>query len=273
MMEAVSPEQEIWVLDRPNPAGRPVEGHYLDMHFQSFVGAAPIVMRHGLTLGEAALWYKDLRKLSSCKLHVVGMNGYKMSEGPGFGWPDRSWVNPSPNIPRLSAARTYAGTVLIEGTQLSEGRGTTIPLEIFGAPKLNVTAILKDMKTNAPEVFKGCVVRPAYYEPTFHKFKGELCAAVQIHVDGSFYRHEDFKPYRFVTLFFKSVRRIHADFPIWRDPPYEYEKEKMPIDILSGNSKLREWVDQSAPKVSEWMDSLKGDETRWLAERKPFLMY
>lgn len=272
MMEELRPDQEIWVLDRPNPAGRPVEGHSLDMNFASFVGAAPIVMRHGLTLGEAALWYKDLKKLK-CTLEVVAMKGYRPEEAPLHGWVNRSWVNPSPNMPRLSTARCYAGTVLLEGTLLSEGRGTTIPLEIFGAPGLKVEMILKDMHALAPEWFRGCKVRSAFFEPTFHKFKGELCAALQIHVDGDFYDPDAFKPYRLINLFLKSVRRVHPDFKIFRDPPYEYETVKMPIDILSGHNRLREWVENPQANVFAWHESLLRDEDRWRVERKPFLLY
>ena len=132
--------------------------------------------------------------------------------------------------------------MLIEGSNISEGRGTTVPLEIFGAPKFDIPRIIKDMHEMAPEWLEGCVIRPAYFEPTFHKFKGELVSAIQVHVDGSFYNPQTFKPYRLVNLFFKAVHRVHPDFEIWRKPPYEYEEKLMPIDILSGHSLLREWV-------------------------------
>lgn len=273
MMEALhGTSQEIWVLDRPNPAGREIEGHKLDMAYESFVGAAPVPMRHGLTLGEAALWYRDFKRLK-VNLTVVGMNGYDPKGGPRYGWPDVSWVNPSPNMPRLSTVRVYPGSVLIEGTNLSEGRGTTRPLEIFGAPKIDIERIVREMHEMAPAWIEGCILRPAFYEPTFHKFKGELVSALQVHVDGPFYNPSKFKPYRLVNLFFKAVHRTSSDFSLWRQPPYEYETKRLPIDILSGHDKLRGWVEDSKPRVQEWDDSLAADENAWLTERKPYLMY
>lgn len=269
MMDACGDAQEIWVLDRPNPAGRAIEGHKLDMSYESFVGAAPVPMRHGLTLGEAAMWYKDYKKLK-VDLTVVSMLEYDMVKTP---WPNMPWVNPSPNIPRVSCTKIYPGTVLIEGSNLSEGRGTTIPLEIFGAPKLDTLKIIKDMQTIAPGWLKGCILRPAFYEPTFHKFKGELVNAVQVHVDGPLEGSVDFRPYRLVNLYFKSVQRVHPAADIWRKPPYEYETVKMPIDILSGHDQLRKWVAEPQPLIEEWDRSLARDEAAWTQERANFLLY
>ncbi len=273
MMDAVqNTHQEIWVLDRPNPAGREIEGHILDMKFESFVGAAPVPMRHGLTLGEAALWYRDHKKMK-INLEIVAMKGYRPKDVPHYGWPNVSWVNPSPNIPRVSCTRIYPGTVLIEGSNVSEGRGTTVPLEVFGAPKFDIAKILKEMETLAPQWMKGCILRPAYYEPTFHKFKGELVSALQVHVDGPFYNPQLFRPYRLVNLFFKCAQRIHPDFSVWRNPPYEYEEKLMPIDILSGHSGLREWVADKNPAIKEWDESLLKDEKSWAEESSEFLLY
>jgi len=274
IMEALNnSQQELWILDRPNPAGREVEGHTLDMKFQSFVGAAPVPMRHGLTLGEAALWYRDHKKLK-LNLNVVAMNGYQPGDAPGFGWPtELSWVNPSPNMPRLSTARAYCGTVLFEGCNLSEGRGTTIPLEIFGAPKFNIPKIMADMKAMAPKWLEGCRLRAGFYEPTFHKFKGELVSAMQIHVDGPYYNPHIFKPYRLCTLFLKAAQRVHPEFDLWRKPPYEYEEKLLPIDILSGHDGLRKWVADSKPATDEWHESLVADEKAWEKERQDYLLY
>lgn len=273
MMDALADsQQEIWVLDRPNPAGREVEGHLLHPDFQSFVGAAAVPMRHGLTLGEAALWYRDHKKLK-VNLNVVGMNGYTPSEGPGYGWPAMSWVSPSPNMSRLSCARMYAGTVLLEGTNLSEGRGTTTPLEIFGAPGLDIPRTIEEMKRLAPQWLSGCVLRAGFYEPTFHKFKGQLVSALQVHIDFPNYRPENFHPYRLVTLFLKASQRVRPSLELWKPPPYEYETKKMPIDILAGSTGLRDWVKDSSPRIEEWDDSLKADEAAWEAERKEFLLY
>jgi uncharacterized protein YbbC (DUF1343 family) len=269
MMDAMQahPEKEIWVLDRPNPAGRPVEGHILDMNFETFVGAAPVPMRHGLTLGEAALWYKEKKKLK-IGLTVVGMKDYQP------GWPSElCWVNPSPNMPRLSCARQYAGSVLIEGTNLSEGRGTTLPLEIVGMPKMNAEKVVSLMGKLAPHWMNGCVVRTCYFEPTFHKFKSELCSGIQIHADGAVYDEAKFVPYRLYNLFLKAFHHTHPEFDLWRKPPYEYETIKMPIDILSGHSKLRAWVEDKEPRIEEWDASLKADEEAWIKERHPHLLY
>jgi uncharacterized protein YbbC (DUF1343 family) len=267
---AATTGQEIWVLDRPNPAGRPIEGHTLDMKYESFIGAAPVPMRHGLTLGEAALWYREHKGLK-VNLSVIAMKDYNINQQP---WPQSlSWVNPSPNMPRLSCARIYSGSVLFEGTNLSEGRGTTIPLEIFGAPKMNIARIMKDMKEMAPQWLKGCVLRAGFFEPTFHKFKGELVSALQVHVDGPYYDAALFKPYRLCTLFLKAAQRAHSDLDLWRKPPYEYEEKLLPIDILSGHDGLRKWVAEQAPNVGLWEESLAADEMAWAEERKPFLLY
>ena len=273
MMDAMNGTgREIWVLDRPNPAGRDIEGHILDMKYASFVGAAPVPMRHGLTLGEAALWYRAHKKMD-LKLNVVAMKGYHPKDVPRYGWPDLTWVNPSPNMPRVSCSRVYPGSVLFEGTNLSEGRGTTIPLEIFGAPKLDVPAIIKDMRAMAPKWVEGCLLRPGFFEPTFHKFKGELVAALQVHVDGPEYNPRLFRPYRLCNLFLKSVHRLHPEVSLWRTPPYEYEETLLPIDMLSGHDQLRGWVEAKDPLVDEWDKSLAKDEEAWDEERAEFLLY
>src|SRR6185436_6475507 len=181
----------VWVLDRPNPAGRPVEGTKLLAGWESFVGAGSIPMRHGLTLGELARWFvRELRL--DVKLEVIAMEGWQPEVAPGYGWPlgERAWVNPSPNAPSLGMARCYAGTVMLEGTTLSEGRGTTRPLELFGAPDLEPRALLAKMVSLAPRWLRGCRLRECWFEPTFHKHAGKLCAGIQIHVDDPAYEHE-----------------------------------------------------------------------------------
>lgn len=272
--ECARTRKEIWILDRPNPAGRPVEGQNLNMNFKSFVGAAPLPMRHGLTLGEAALWYRDKQKLDVV-VEVVAMKNYDPTKGPGFGWPetDLVWVNPSPNMPRLSTARQYAGTVLLEGTHLSEGRGTTRPLEIFGAVGIESEKVLERLRKKFPHWLEGCAVRPAFFEPTFHKFKGQLVSALQIHVDPAVYDHAHFRPFRLICAYLKCVHELYPDFDLWLKPPYEYEREKMPIDILSGDERLRAWVADKQADGGDWDKILRADETDWLAARKPFLLY
>ena len=187
--------KSVWVLDRPNPAGRPAEGLLLRPGWESFVGAGPMPMRHGLTLGEMGRWFVDHYGLD-VDYRVITMAGWRPAEAPGFGWPvsERSWVNPSPNAPTLTMARAYAGTVMLEGTTLSEGRGTTRPLELLGAPDIDARSILHKMHDMAPAWLEGCRLRECWFEPTFHKHVGALCHGIQIHPDGRDYDHFAFKP-------------------------------------------------------------------------------
>jgi uncharacterized protein YbbC (DUF1343 family) len=264
----------VWVLDRPNPAGRPVEGFRLRRGWESFVGAGPLPMRHGLTLGELANWFVKERKLNvECK--VVTMEGWQPALAPGFGWPlgDRAWVNPSPNAPNLSMARCYAGTVMLEGTTLSEGRGTTRPLELFGAPDLEPRVLLDKMESLAAHWMRGCRIRECWFEPTFHKHAGKLCAGLQIHVDCPGYDHGAFRPWRLLALAFKALRTLRPDYALWRDFPYEYERDRLAIDVINGSELLREWVDDPEATPAD-LDALAGkDEKAWLEEREPFLLY
>lgn len=263
-------DKQIWVLDRPNPAGRPIEGPLLNMNFASFVGAAPIPMRHGLTLGEAALWYKS-HKNYDLSLKVVEMTSYDPNKEA---WPvNRSWVNPSPNMPRLSCAKMYAGTVLLEGTLTSEGRGTTLPLEMFGAPGFDGEKILESMKTMAPQWLSGCLLRPCFFEPTFHKHQGQLCGGLQIHVDCPEYDELEFRPYRLIALYLKVIRKLYPNFELWRPPPYEYENKLEPIDILSGDESLRKWVDHPTLGAEDLERLLATDENVWQEQRQAFFLY
>jgi uncharacterized protein YbbC (DUF1343 family) len=262
----------VWVLDRPNPAGRPVEGLALRPGWESFVGAGPIPMRHGLTLGELGQWFVDHFKLD-VDYRVITMDGWKPDEGPGFGWPpDRVWINPSPNAANVNMARCYAGTVMLEGTTLSEGRGTTRPLELFGAPDIGPRRVLDEMQRLAPEWLEGCKLREVHFEPTFHKHVGQLCNGVMIHAEGKFYDYQAFRPWRLQSLAFKAIRRLYPDYELWRDFPYEYAFGKLPIDVINGSPLLREWVDGDATPSD--LDSLAvPDERDWEEQRKPFLLY
>jgi uncharacterized protein YbbC (DUF1343 family) len=275
MLEAAAEHgKEVWVLDRPNPAGRPVEGTTLVAGWESFVGAGPMPMRHGLTLGEMGLWFIDHFKLDVA-YRVIEMEGWKPAEGPGYGWPlgERSWINPSPNAPNVSMTRAYAGTVMLEGATLSEGRGTTRPLELFGAPDIDARAVIADMKAFAPQWLKGCVLRDMWFEPTFHKHVGKLCSGVQIHVDDPAYDHEAFQPWRVQALGFKAIRRLYPDYDLWRDFPYEYAFGKLPIDVINGGPSLREWVDNPASAPDDLDALATPDEQAWIEARKPFLLY
>jgi uncharacterized protein YbbC (DUF1343 family) len=266
--------KSVWVLDRPNPVGRPVEGLLLRPGWESFVGAGALPMRHGLTLGELAGWFvAEFRIDVECR--VVPMEGWRPTFGPGYGWPlgDHSWINPSPNAPNLSMARCYAGTVMLEGTTLSEGRGTTRPLEGFGAPDLDIPALLKEMWRLAPGWLAGCHLRPCWFEPTFHKHAGTLCAGVQIHVDDPGYEHEAFRPWRLQALAFKALRRLRPDYPLWRDFPYEYEEGRLPIDVINGGELLREWVDDPSAAPGDLNAMADEDEAAWRDRRREFLLY
>jgi uncharacterized protein YbbC (DUF1343 family) len=265
--------KEVWVLDRPNPAGRPVEGTRLISGWESFVGAAPLPMRHGLTLGELGAWFVAHFDLDVA-YRVVAMEGWQPDVTPGFGWPQsRIWINPSPNAPNVNMARCYAGTVMLEGTHLSEGRGTTRPLEIFGAPDLDARRILATMHALAPNWLKGCTLRDCWFEPTFHKHGGKPCNGVQIHAEGSSYVHHAFKPWRIQALAFKAIRALYPDYDLWRDFAYEYEHGKRVIDIINGGPILRAWVDNPELKPEDLETVTTPDEEGWTEERKEFLLY
>ncbi len=275
MLEECAPlGKSVWVLDRPNPAGRPIEGTILESGYESFVGHAAMPMRHGMTLGECAKWFVAHKKLD-IDLQVIEMKGYDPEVGPGFGWPlgELSWVNPSPNATTLSMARAYSGTVLIEGTHLSEGRGTTRPLEVLGAPQLKMNEILADMRSFAPQWLKGCDLRICHFEPTFQKHVGKTCNGFQIHVDHQAYDPEQFKPYRLVTLWLKAIRKIHPEYDIWRSFTYEYESARLAIDLISGGTFLREWVDSASSTPEQFDARLMADEAAWAKARQGFLLY
>jgi uncharacterized protein YbbC (DUF1343 family) len=264
----------VWVLDRPNPAGRPVEGLTLRPGWESFVGAGPMPMRHGLTLGELGHWFVRTLNLD-VEYRVIEMEGWSPEAAPGFGWPlgERAWVNPSPNAPNLWMARAYAGTVMLEGTTLSEGRGTTRPLELFGAPDIDARAVIAEMRALAPQWLEGCALRDCWFEPTFHKHVGQLCSGVMIHTEGPAYGHEAFRPWRLQAVGFKAIRRLAPGYDLWRDFPYEYELGKLAIDVINGGPALREWVDDPAAEPGDLDALTRLDEAAWLDERDSTLLY
>src|SRR6476661_7507586 len=265
--------KSVWVLDRPNPAGRPVEGLTLRPGWESFVGAGPMPMRHGLTMGELGRWFVKHFKLD-VDYRVIEVHGWQLDEAPGFGWPpERVWINPSPNAANLNMARAYAGTVMLEGTTLSEGRGTTRPLELFGAPDIDARQVIAEMQAIAPQWLQGCRLRDCWFEPTFHKHAGKLCSGVQIHTEGPGYDHEAFKPWRLQALAFKAIRRLYPNYDLWRDFPYEYEFDKLAIDVINGGPLLRQWVDDRSSTPQDLDKPTSVDEQAWSAERQPFLRY
>ena len=257
--------KEVWIFDRPNPAGRIVEGSILKNSFQSVVGAWNLPMRYGLTLGELSQMYVKVQNLNLA-LQVVKIKDYKASQG----WPsDRSWIAPSPNMTDIECVQCYSGTVLLEGTNISEGRGTAFPLKIFGFPNMQAEKIIKTMASYQEDWLKGCVLRVCSFKPVFDKFKNRVCSAIQIHVkDPSLFR-----PYRLVSLFLKSVKKIQPDFNWVLPPPYEYEYEKQPIDILSGDSFLREWVGNKSASPEDLEKKLSDDEKKWIELSKSYFLY
>ena len=274
--KAAEKGKSVWVLDRPNPAGRPVEGLTLRSGWESFVGAGEMPMRHGLTMGELGLWFIDRLKLN-VDYRIVGMEGYDPNAAPGYGWPlaERIWINPSPNAPNLNMARAYAGTVMVEGATLSEGRGTTRPLELFGAPDIDAGRVIAEMQSLAPEWLKGCTLRDCWFEPTFHKHVGKLCSGVHIHAEGPGYDHAMFKPWRVQALGFKAIRRLYPDYVLWRgtDFKYEYTNDVLAIDVINGGPLLREWVDDPAATPADLDVLTIADEQAWVEERRAFLRY
>ena len=272
--EAARFGKAVIVLDRPNPAGRPVEGLTLLPGWESFVGAGPMPMRHGLTLGEMGHWFVKTLKLD-VDYQVIAMQGWQPDAAPGFGWPlgERSWINPSPNAPNLSMARCYAGTVMLEGTTLSEGRGTTRPLELFGAPDLSPRQIMARMLQLAPDWLHGCTLRECWFEPTFHKHAGKLCAGIQIHVEDGRYDHAAFKPWRVQALAFKAIRLLQPDYPLWRDFAYEYEHDRLAIDLINGGEGLRRWVDDAQSTPGDLDALTKPDEAAWREQIEAVRLY
>jgi uncharacterized protein YbbC (DUF1343 family) len=215
------------VLDRPNPInGISVEGPLLDPHYRSFVGLHLIPVRHGKTIGELAQQFRD-EAFPKCKLSILPMKNWKREM-----WFDDTglpWVMPSPNMPTLDTATVYPGMCLFEGTNISEGRGTTRPFEIFGAPFIDPEKLSSELNAlNLPGVF----FRENYFQPTFHKFAGELCGGVQIHVTD----RDEFRPFLIGVEIIKRIRKIYGKEFQWRQPPYEYEWKRLPIEILIGGA-------------------------------------
>jgi uncharacterized protein YbbC (DUF1343 family) len=272
--EAARHGKAVWVLDRPNPVGRAVEGLRLRAGWESFVGAGALPMRHGLTMGELGHWFVRTLHLD-VDYRVIEMGGWRPEQAPGYGWPqgERIWINPSPNAPNLWMARCYPGTVMLEGTTLSEGRGTTRPLELFGAPDLDVAALVERMQALAPQWLQGCRLRACWFEPTFHKHAGKLCAGLHIHAEGHAYNHKAFRPWRLQALAFKALRQLRPDYELWREFPYEYERERPAIDLINGSELLRQWVDDANGTPADLEALASADEAAWQEERRAMLLY
>ena len=273
MLEAAAEHgKTVWVLDRPNPVGRPIEGTLLEDGWESFVGAGPMPMRHGLTMGEMGQWLISHFRLD-VDYKVIAMQSWQ-PEGPGWGWPeDRVWINPSPNAPNINMARAYAGTVTLEGTTLSEGRGTTRPLELFGAPDIDARVVMEEMRRTAPQWLNGCRLREIWFEPTFHKHQGQLCNGVQIHAEGAFYDHHAFRPWRLQALALKAIGTLYGGYELWRDFPYEYEDEKLAFDVINGGPGLREWIENPSANANDLEALAAPDERAWRDTVQDHLLY
>ena len=245
--------KSIVVLDRPNPlAGQATEGPLLKAEFASFVGLRPLPVRHGMTIGEIGAYLRDAFH-PDLDYHVIPMHGWKRTM-----WFDQTrlpWAMPSPNMPTLDTALVYPGMCLFEATNISEGRGTTRPFEIFGAPFIHaetIVGVLKEFK------LPGVVFRPLSFQPTFQKYEGLLCGGAQIHVTD----REKFKPFKTGVAILKAIHNTYPREFRWNQPPYEYEEVNLPIDILAGSSRLRK-------DIEAWKD-LDEMEKWWKKEAKAF---
>lgn len=251
------------VLDRPNPiACDRREGPVLRAGFESFVGLHPVPLRHGLTCGELALWLNDARGID-CELEVVACEGLRRR----MRWHDTGlpWVMPSPNLPTVDSCEVYPGTVLVEGTNLSEGRGTTRPFEIVGAPYLDARAFVERLDAYA---LPGVRFRPCHFEPTFQKHAGTMCGGLQLHVTDA----RTFEPVRTSVALLSAAKQLAPDAFAWRDPPYEYEETLAPIDVLWGHDGLRTGVDSGAT-VEEILHGLDRELADFGDSVARFLLY
>jgi uncharacterized protein YbbC (DUF1343 family) len=251
------------VLDRPNPiTGVHIEGNILEPGFQSFVGMFPIPMRHGMTTGELALMFNGEFGIG-CELEVVKMDGWRREM-----WYDDTklaWVLPSPNIPTPGTTIVYPGAVMFEGTNISEGRGTTKPFEIIGAPYIEPYELVETLnKENLPGVY----FRPLHFQPTFHKHSGELCGGIQIHVID----REAFRPVITSIAIISAIQRLYPQRFEWKQPPYEYVYDKLPFDVINGSSVIREQIEANAP-TSEIIESWQSDLSEFAKLRQKYLLY
>ena len=270
---AASTELEIWVLDRPNPAGRGIDGLRLEAGQESFVGAAALPCRYGLTIGELALWM-NAQLPQPANLTLIEMMHYSPNGRPSFGWPSElSWVNPSPNASSLNMARSFSGTVLLEGTTLSEGRGTTFPLEVIGGPGFPAQHIKAELESSLPEALAGAVLRPCYFEPTFQKHQGKLCHGLQIHTDQPNFNAETFQPFLIIAYALKLLKLSEPEVELWRHHEYEYETGRVPIDVINGGPQLRQWVDDDTQSLDQLTHQLDATRALWLPEIAQFYRY
>jgi uncharacterized protein YbbC (DUF1343 family) len=251
------------VLDRPNPInGTVFEGSLLEPGHESFVGMYPIPMRHGLTIGELAQMFNTEFGIG-CELSIVPMKGY--DRGLWFDETSAPWVIPSPNMPTLETATVYPGTVLVEGTLISEGRGTTRPFELIGVPYADSNELAERLQSYR---LPGVHFRPHSFLPTFQKHAGRLCHGVQIHV----LSREEFRPVITGVAVIKAIRDLYPQDFQWKLPPYEYVHDRLPIDVIAGGTRIREQI-EGGKTVAEIAESWAKDEAAFAERRKPYLLY
>jgi uncharacterized protein YbbC (DUF1343 family) len=269
MMEACQKAGvQVVILDRPNPIdGVTLEGNVLDMKFDSFVGRHPIPVRHALTMGEVALMNQKFWNAPDCNLAIIEMQGWKREmsyEDTGL-----PWVLPSPNLATVEAAYTFVGTVLYEGTNISEGRGTTRSLEIIGHPKIEAFSMHEKLKpVFAREELKGFVLRPLVFLPTFQKHQGIPTGGFQIHVTD----RKTFEPWRLCQTLCREFYHHLGDEFKWKQPPYEYEYDRMPIDLINGTDQLRLWVEKNGSRA-EYDAIMKPGLETFKQQRAEVLLY
>ena len=264
MQACMEMKKSVVILDRPNPIGGHIlEGPVLDTTFASFVGQRPLPVRHGMTMGEIGQYLRN-EYYPSLDFHVIALQGWERKMWfDGTGLP---WVMPSPNMPTLDTAIVYPGMCLLEGTNISEGRGTTRPFELFGAPFIDPDLLISRLREyNLP----GVIFRPMYFQPTFQKHAEEPCGGAQMHVT----KREKFRPFQTGVAVLKAIHDLYPNEFAWKSPPYEYEYEKMPIDILAGTERLRRDIerDMSLEHMEEWWQ--KECHTFDRNIRKKYLMY
>lgn len=256
--------KSVVILDRPNPIGGDIiEGAVLDMQYSSFVGLKPLPVRHGMTIGEIAMYLKG-EFYPSVDLHVIHTEGWRRHMW--FDMTGLPWVMPSPNMPTLTSAIVYPGMCLLEGTNLSEGRGTTRPFEFLGAPFIEPERLIRRLNDHKPA---GVIFRPVYFIPTFQKYARRVCGGVQIHITD----RRRFKPFRTGVAILKSVYELYPTRFRWRKPPYEYETERLPIDILAGTDRLRKDIEKGRGlrDMEDWWMEESGEFNR--RYRKNHLIY
>jgi uncharacterized protein YbbC (DUF1343 family) len=252
--------KKVVILDRPNPlGGEIVEGNLLKPELYSFVGSYALPMRHGLTMGEMAGIFDHVFNLG-CDFHVVPMKGWRRS----MIWQETGirWVMPSPNMPLPETAQVYPGQVLWEGTNVSEGRGTCRPFELFGAPFLDTRNVMKRVGKKEQE---GCALQEISFRPTFHKWQGEICKGFMIHIINPW----TYRPYSLSLTFLREILDLHRPDFAWKEPPYEYEYERLPIDLILGDVTLRQGLEDGTNMVGLWEDEMKS----YLEWRAPYLLY